>query len=191
MGKLIADRIVGKESIKKTLIKGWRPLGFISFNVLGDNLFLIEFEHEWDKSRVLEGRPWVFEGSLFSIEDFDGLTPPTEIAFEQAAFWIRMFNLLLACMGLEVGTQIGSTLGLVEAVETDDEGGGWGEFLRVWIKFDLTKPLARGRVINLQEKKVWIAFQYERLTRFCFQCGLICHGCEGCLKRSGTSHQVT
>jgi hypothetical protein len=77
VGKILADRMIGKEIIKSMLIWGWRPKGSISFKVLGENLFIIEFEYVWDKTRVLEGRPWVFEGSLFSIEDFVGLTPPT------------------------------------------------------------------------------------------------------------------
>jgi hypothetical protein len=74
-----------------------------SLKVVGKNMFLIDFEHFWDKSRVLEGRPWVFDGNLFSMEDFNGLTSPTEIEFEKVAFWIWMFNLPLACMGREVG----------------------------------------------------------------------------------------
>jgi hypothetical protein len=135
-------------------IKGVEAERTFSLRVLGDNLFLIEFEYEREKERVLEGRPWVFEGNLFSVEDFDGVTPPAEIDFENAAFWVCMYNLPLACMGLEVGKQIGSTIGLVEAVETDDEGVGWGKYLRVRIKFDLTKPVQRGRVINVQGKSI-------------------------------------
>jgi hypothetical protein len=56
----MADRIIGKDAIKSTLIKGWKPSGMTCFKVLGDNLFLIDFEHSWDKAPVLEGRPWVF-----------------------------------------------------------------------------------------------------------------------------------
>lgn len=51
----------------------------------------------------------MFEGSLFSLKEFDGITPPLEIPFEKAAFWVRMFN--LPCMGQAVGFQIGSTMG--------------------------------------------------------------------------------
>lgn len=94
----MVDRIISKE-IKSTLIKGWRPTGTVSFKVAGENLFLLEFEHFGDKARVLEGRPWVLEGCLFSVEEFDGLTPPTQMGFERAAFWVRMFNLPLASMG--------------------------------------------------------------------------------------------
>jgi hypothetical protein len=82
VGKLLADHLVRKDVIKRTLIKAWRPSGHLSFKVLGENLFLLEFENEWDKSRVLEGRPWIFEGNLFSVKDFDGLPSPTEIEFE-------------------------------------------------------------------------------------------------------------
>lgn len=69
--------MVGKETIRTTLVRGWWPRGTTSFRVLGENLFLVEFEDEWDKARVLEGRPWIFKGNLFSMEDFNGLTPPT------------------------------------------------------------------------------------------------------------------
>jgi hypothetical protein len=70
----ITDRLVSKETIRTKLIKGWRPLGNLSFMVLGENIFLLEFEYECDKIRVMEGRSWVFEGNLFLVEDFDGIT---------------------------------------------------------------------------------------------------------------------
>jgi hypothetical protein len=44
---------------------------------VGENLFLIEFDNIRDKTRVLEGIPWVFEGNLFLVEDFDGLSLPS------------------------------------------------------------------------------------------------------------------
>jgi hypothetical protein len=64
------------------LIKGWHPNGNLSFKVLGDNVFILEFEYEWDKARVLEGRPWIFEVDLFSVEEFNGRSSPSEIIFE-------------------------------------------------------------------------------------------------------------
>ena len=72
VGKLITKRIIRKESIRSTLIRGWRSTGSISFKVIGENLFLLDFEHYWDKSRVLEGCPWIFKGQLFVVEEFDG-----------------------------------------------------------------------------------------------------------------------
>jgi hypothetical protein len=57
VGKLVAERMVSKNIIKSKLIRAWRPSGNLSFKVLGDNLFLQDFEHIWDKERVMEGRP--------------------------------------------------------------------------------------------------------------------------------------
>lgn len=52
-------------------------MGTSNFRVFGENLFVIEFEYEWDKAQVLEGRLWIFLGHLFSVKQFDGLIPPT------------------------------------------------------------------------------------------------------------------
>ena len=35
--------------------------------------------------------------------------------------------------------------GIVEAVDTDSRGIGWGKYLRVKILMDITKPLPMGR----------------------------------------------
>lgn len=185
VGKLFADRIIGKEVIKSTLIKGWRPSGMTSFKVLGENIFLVEFEHLWDTSRVLEGRPWVFEGSLFAVVDFSGTVPPAEMNFEKVSFWVQMFNLPLAFMSETMGVSLGNSVGVVEEVESDEYGIGWGEYLRIKICLDISKPLARGRILKLKETITWVAFQYERLPRFCFQCGAIRHGPAGCLVPGG------
>jgi hypothetical protein len=45
----------------------------------------------------------VFEGSLFFVEDFGGLSSPTEIEFEKVSCRVRIFHLPLACMGQVVG----------------------------------------------------------------------------------------
>jgi len=73
----------------------------------------------------MEGRPWIFYGNLISLAEFDGLTSPTAISFEHAAFWVRMYNLPLACMGKAAGQKIGASVGVVEAVDVhDDDPGG-------------------------------------------------------------------
>jgi hypothetical protein len=185
VGKLLADRVVGKEIIKTPLIRAWQPTGRVSFKSVGENMFLIDFENEWDKTRIMEGRPWTFDGDLVSLAEFDGLTPLAELEFEKAAFWVRMFSLPLACMSREMGTRIGSTMGKVEEVEVDEDGIGWGEYLRVRIVLDLTKPLSRGRFLHIREKAIWITFKYEKIPRFCFKCGTIRHGGRGCIAPGG------
>ena len=93
-----------------------------------------------------------------------------------------MLNLPLACMNSKIRTMIGSSVGHVEEVDMDEDGVGWGKFLRVKIRVDLTKPLMRGRRLKVQGVSMWIDFQYERLSRFCFSCGVVQHRLMGCTK---------
>jgi hypothetical protein len=86
VGKLLADRAVGKEIIRTPLIRAWQPTRRVSFKNVSINTFLIEFEEEADKIRIMEGWPWTFDGDLVSLADFDGLTPSAELEFEKAVF---------------------------------------------------------------------------------------------------------
>ena len=49
LGKLITDHMVCKETIKTNLMRWWKLLGKLSFQVLGENLFLLEFTDLGDK----------------------------------------------------------------------------------------------------------------------------------------------
>ena len=68
-------------------------------------------------------------------------SPPCKMAFESAPFWIRMFHLPLSCKGKEMGRKLGETVGTVEEVETNEDGIGWGEYLRVKAHVNFSKPL--------------------------------------------------
>jgi hypothetical protein len=120
----VSKRMINKETIKIVLMRLWRIKQPFTFKVLVENLFLIEFEVVNDKIRVLGGRPWVFEGNLFLVEDFDGRTSPSEFTFDKALFWVQMMNLPLACMSREVGFKLGASVGKVEKVDTEKDGIG-------------------------------------------------------------------
>jgi hypothetical protein len=187
VGKILVDRVIPKDSFKCPLSRAWRQKGNISFKSLGKNLFIVEFDTEWDKARVLEGIPWLFDGYLVSVVDFDGTIPPSRMNFDNAAFWIRTYNLPPACMRKAIGLKIGSSMGPVKKVDVIEGEAGWDEYLRVRVMLDLTKPLARGRMLHLKEKYVWIDFKYERLPKFCFHCGVISHGKGGCFSLQNRS----
>jgi len=71
IGKLMVERIVPKEYFRVPLLKIWRPVGTVSFQVIGGNIFIAEFEEEGDKIKVMEGRPWIFYSNSISLAEFD------------------------------------------------------------------------------------------------------------------------
>lgn len=66
-------------------------------------------------------------------------------------------------------------VGLILDIEVDDNGFGWSKFMRVRVEVDLTKPLARRRMLTMGEKQLRIPFKYESRPIFCFNCGVIKH----------------
>ena len=57
-----------------------------------------------------------------------------------------------------------------------------GNFMRVRVEADITKPLCRGRKISWDEiRDGWAAFMYERLPNICYWCGLVSHDGKDCI----------
>ena len=53
--------------------------------------------------------------------------------------------------------------------------------MRVRVRVDVTQPLCRGRVVNLEEGgSTWVSFKYERLPIICYWCGCLDHDKKDC-----------
>lgn len=48
---------------------------------------------------------------------------------------------------------------------------------------NVQKPLIQGSLLKLKGGLIWIAFQYKKIPKFYFQCGIIFHGEIECLQR--------
>lgn len=82
------------------------------------------------------------------------------------------------------GEQIGKSIGKVVEVDLPDDAIGWGKFLRIKIEVKLNQALSRGRMIRVNDEKVWIPIKYEELPQVCLY-GYLVHEREGCLSKSG------
>lgn len=57
-----------------------------------------------------------------------------------------------------------------------------GNFMRVRVAMDVTKPLCRGRVITWdQGREGWVLFMYNRLPKICYWCGYLSHDDKECI----------
>lgn len=102
---------------------------------------------------------------------FDGTTPPKAMLFSSTYIWVPLHNLPFGCMNSNIGFKLGMPVGNVLHVESDSKGHGWGKFMPVLVELDIQNPLPRGKMPLLDGKSICISFLYERLPRFCFNCG--------------------
>lgn len=103
-------------------------------------------------------------------------------------------------MDKETGVLLGEEIGEFIDVDVDDNDQAAGEYLRIKVRIDITKPLMRSTSLILEneeenasedenleiegenENKTGksISFKYEFLPDFCYTCGIIGHNYRVC-----------
>ena len=132
---------------------------------------------------VLDKSPWSFDRRLILLKQFKGDLRPGDVSFQYSPFWIRVFNIPIKSMNSCVGTRIANEIGVPILVDAPKNGLAWGLFLRIRVDIDITKPLMRGKMIQIEgAEKVWVFFKYERLPTFCYRCGILGHQDRECCK---------
>ncbi|KAK0592137.1 hypothetical protein LWI29_013935 [Acer saccharum] len=102
--------------------------------------------------------------------------------FDRVSFWFQFWNVPLMFMNPSVAKLLAEMVGIVIELPMVTNKC-WREFMRVRVSVDITKPLKRGIRVWIEEFGVMI--QYERLSNFCFGCGVIGH----VLRECTTKHQ--
>lgn len=66
-----------------------------------------------------------------------------------------------------------------------------GKYLRVRVKIDITRKLVQGKKVMIEGgEQRWISFKYERLSNFCYRCGLLSHDLRDCGVTTDKDNQV-
>ena len=90
------------------------------------------------------------------------------LEFDSAHFWIQVHDLPVGSLNMRVVQDIVSVAGEVVISRADNEDYKGGNFMRVRVKVDVTKPLSRGRKIGLcNGEESWASFKYECLPNLC------------------------
>lgn len=125
---------------------------------------LAEFKDQSDKNGVVANRPWNFDKSLILVKEFKGQQQVKSSIMNQTSFWVRVFDLPLMARNEYTNNLVGMVLGKVEEVDIEHEAIEWGEYMRIRVCLNITKPLLRGKRMNLGlTKSIWVRFTYERL----------------------------
>lgn len=88
----------------------------------------------------------------------------------------------LGSMNTDIGNQIGAGIEDVMEIDTSNSGCAWGQFLCMKVHINISEPLIRSRLMNFDDKILWLPVKYERLPYLCFHYGVIKHKGEGYTK---------
>ncbi|KAF7826245.1 reverse transcriptase [Senna tora] len=166
-GKIIAERILNKGTVKGLIQKVWNVSNGLTIAEVGKNAFLFTFSKESDCRRVLCEGPWTVMGHLINIVPWQPLKAVEEMDSPYCDFWVQFH------------------------VENPwVRGAVTRSFGRARVKLDIREPFLGGLWVprpNLP--KLWVAMKYEKLQNFCYGCGVLGHDIKGCDKEGGGEEQ--
>ena len=189
--KIMSHKCINIDALRKNLRMLWKPNKGVQISEVEEDLFLVEFGDGKDKKKVLDMCPWSYEKQLILMQEFEGKLTPKEIEMKWSPFWVQIFNLPLNCRTKEIGWAIGSKLGEVMEVDVSDAGVQWGRCLGIRVRLDVTKKLVRGKKITVEGGECkWVNLKYERLSNFCYRCGLLSHALKECPEYANCNNQM-
>lgn len=197
VGELMTTKPFRREALVAMVRSLWIPAADQSNRSLmtisdldGGKRFLFSFKRASDLKWVVGGTPWSFEKALLAVAVTDGKEDPLAVSLHKQLFWIRVRGLppiYLEDGRVEsTGKFIGDALGEhVRSMRGRGSGGVLGNYLRMRVGIDITKPMQAG--INFRPAgdivSRYYELEYEHLPFFCLFCGLLDHTGGGCPKR--------
>lgn len=93
------------------------------------------------------------------------------------------------CMDTSIIRVLGSRVGKVEDIGMDAQGECFGEFVRIRVSVNISKPQKKKKKTYSPEARrrrgIQLPVVYERLPDFCFCCGCIGHQFRECTNYKG------
>lgn len=150
---------------------------------LEENLFVFQFSHIRDLRRVIDDGPWSFENHTLICKQVPSGVRHEDVDLDSIDFWVQIFDLPSMFANADFVEKVGNHVGLFKAANPNNFGGTWRSFFRIRVTLKISEPLKRRMKLRLREGAFqWVTFKYERLSTFCFCCGLLGHSDRFCRK---------
>jgi hypothetical protein len=152
----------------------WSPAKEVKFTALEENIFTIQCFCLGDWMKVEKGGPWLFRQNAVIIEPYDGLIPTEAVDLNSFDAWIQIHKLPIGYRDQAlIKNLMEKKVGKVQTVETVIPGVN--NFVRVRVKVDVRKILARFVTVVRGGQREFFQLKYEKFPRFCGACGFLGH----------------
>ncbi|KAL0907864.1 hypothetical protein M5K25_022310 [Dendrobium thyrsiflorum] len=176
-GKELPPNVVAWE-----LRRQWAKFGQFHFTSLGKGWYLCSFKCLEAFEGVLAGGPWYVNQHIVGLDRWSTDFSPTSMKGLSSPIWIRMPHLPLQCWDEDNVAISASMIG--EPLMLDGNMFLWGkrEFARVCVRLELDKPLPLGVWVDGIAGRFFQKVEYERISTFCYNCGMVGHDKSVCTK---------
>jgi len=171
------DKGIGYLQLKRRLKTKWALRGDFSLIDIGYDYYITRFTNMEDYDHVMLNGPWMIGDNYLVIRAWVLNFVPEEDHITKLTAWVRIPKLSVEYFNKQfLLHKIGHKIGRVLKIDSTTENVERGQYTRMCVEVDLTKPLLSKFRLN---GKVW-GIQYEGLKMICFQCGRQGHKEDAC-----------
>lgn len=160
------DGNLGYMGLMRRLKKKWSIRGELALTDIGCRYFIERFTNEADYNFVLTQAPWMIDDCYLTIRKWVPNFVPDEAPITVLTAWVRIPNLAVEYFDIGFLSKIGSKIGKVLRVDKTAAQAERGQFTRLSMEIDLTKPLLSKFWLK---GRVW-RVQYEGIRMICYKC---------------------
>jgi hypothetical protein len=162
--------------MKSKLETIWDLKGGFELMDIGNSFFMIKFDAEDEKTRVINGGPWMIYDHYLAMRQWVPSFNASTATIDKTMVWIRIPSLNLVYYDESVLWAIASMVGNPIKVDLNTLTLARGRFARICVEIDLTQPVVGKVGVNGE----WYHVQYEGLHVICTQCGCYGHVLKDC-----------
>ncbi|KAG7570254.1 Reverse transcriptase zinc-binding domain [Arabidopsis thaliana x Arabidopsis arenosa] len=179
VGRLLNPDHQSMSGLIMNMPRKWQKSDRIRGVALSNEKFQFIFRTEHDLVEIMEKGAHTFNEWSIAIERWTESPPQDSLQF--IPLWVQIRNIPVNYYTRDAIMLLGELIGQVKELIFDPDKPQSQEFVRVKIRFDVSKPLRKSKVVNLPKgKTATILFHYERVQKRCYHCQRLTHEQDVC-----------